>query len=188
MTLLLNIENFFNVPWYELLIIFLLKVLEITVMTVRLILVNRGFKVPASILAFFELILWVFVAGSVLDNVMKYPIKGIVYSLAYSVGVYLGSIIEKKLAFGKVMLQIILPTDESDAVAALLREQRIGVTTVNAQGYKGSKAILIVYANRKGVNKLKEDILKVDPNVVIGESDITELSGGTINPRRRLFK
>ena len=188
MILLLNIENFFNVPWYELLIIFLLKVLEITVMTVRLILVNRGFKVQASILAFFELILWVFVAGSVLDNVMKYPIKGIVYSLAYSVGVYLGSIIEKKLAFGKVMLQIILPTDESDSVAALLREQRIGVTTVNAQGYKGSKAILIVYANRKGVHKLKEDILKVDPNVVIGESDITELSGGTINPRRRLFK
>ena len=48
-----------------------------------------------------KLLIWVFVASQVVNDVKTAPLLGIVYALGYGVGVIAGSIVEKKMAFGK---------------------------------------------------------------------------------------
>lgn len=177
-------------PWVELLFIFGFKMLEVSIMTIRIIIVNRGFKLPGAILAFFEVILWIFVASRVIVNIADEPLKGIVYSLAFAIGIYVGSILEKKLAFGKIMIQVILPSELSDEIVSEIRKKKIGVTTFEAKGFAGEKTIAMIYVNRKNSESLKNDILEKAPSALIAENDIVDISGGTMtsNMRRRVIK
>ncbi|HHX78261.1 MAG TPA: DUF2179 domain-containing protein [Acholeplasmataceae bacterium] len=184
------IDFFTATPWWELLIIFGCKMLEVAIMTVRIIIVNRGYKLIGSILAFVEVLLWIFVASQVIVNISAEPLKGIVYSVAFAVGIYVGSIIEKKLAFGKIMIQVILPSELADEIVAEIRKKKIGVTTIAAKGVAGEKTIAMIYVNRKNSESLKKNIMEQAPSALIAENDIVDISGGTMtsNMRRRVIK
>lgn len=185
------LNDFFTAtPWWELLIIFGCKMLEVAIMTIRIIIVNRGFKFVGSLLAFVEVILWIFVASQVIVNISAEPLKGIVYSIAFAVGIYVGSILEKKLAFGKIMIQVILPSEQAPEIVNEIRNKKIGVTTIDAKGVAGNKTIAMIYVNRKSSEDLKKDILEKAPSALIAENDIVDISGGTMNSnmRRRIIK
>ena len=184
------IDFFTATPWWELVIIFGCKMLEVAIMTVRIIIVNRGYKLIGSILAFIEVILWIFIASRVIVNIAAEPFKGIIYSLAFAVGIYVGSIIEKKLAFGKIMIQVILPSELSEGIVSDIRKKKIGVTTIAAKGVSGNKTIAMIYVSRKRAESLKNEILHQTPSALIAENDIVDISGGTMssNMRRRITK
>ena len=61
--------SFEGVTWYFLLIIFIAKAIEVTLTTLRIILVNRGFRTLGTALALVEITLWVFVAGNVINEI-----------------------------------------------------------------------------------------------------------------------
>lgn len=164
------IWDFFTAaPWYVLLFVFAAKALEVTLTTIRIILVNRGFKLPGAVLSFIEVLIWVFVASQVINDVNSAPLLGVVYALGYAVGVYIGTTVEKKLAFGKVMLNIIIPYDNAEKLMKCIRDKKIGLTTVNARGLESDKLVLLLYANRKNIDKLKLAILEVEPRALIAE-------------------
>lgn len=180
------LANFFTAtPWWELLMIFGFKAIEISISTVRIIIVNRGYKKEGAMLSFVEVIIWVFVASAVIANISAAPLKGIVYALGYSVGVFVGSIIEKKLAFGQTMLQIIVDDKEAIKITSLIRERKVGVTTVDAKGISGSKTLILIYINRKNIQEIKHEILSVDPSALIAENNVDHISGGTILKQKR---
>jgi uncharacterized protein YebE (UPF0316 family) len=172
-------------PWWELLIIFIFKVVEISISTVRIIIVNRGYKKEGAILSFIEVLIWVFVASVVIANISEAPLKGIIYALGYSVGVFLGSIIEKRLAFGQTMLQIIVDNDVAKEITTLIRSKKVGVTTIDAQGASGVKMLIIIYINRKNVVEIKQQILAIEPAALIAENNVDSISGGTILKQKR---
>ena len=82
------------------LFIFFGKILEVAVSTVRLVLINRGERVKGSILAFFDILLWVLITGTVLVGFQKDWIRLLIFAAAFAIGNYLGSWIEDKLAPG----------------------------------------------------------------------------------------
>ena len=135
---------------FELLLILVSKATEVSMGTIRYILVNKGYKKEGAILAFFEIILWVFVASKVITNISAAPIKGVIYSLGYSLGVYLGSKIENKLAFGKILIQVNTKDDNEEIMAKTLRENGLGVTILDAKGKDSKRVIVMTYVNRKG--------------------------------------
>lgn len=183
------IWDFFTAaPWYVLLFVFAAKALEVTLTTIRIILVNRGFKLPGAVLSFIEVLIWVFVASQVINDVNSAPLLGVVYALGYAVGVYIGTTVEKKLAFGKVMLNIIIPYDNAEKLMKCIRDKKIGLTTVNARGLESDKLVLLLYANRKNIDKLKLAILEVEPRALIAENDVVTLSGGTVPKREHIIK
>lgn len=180
------LADFFTAtPWYVLVIIFLCKVVEVSMETVRVILVNRGYRLVGTIISFFELLLWVFVAANVVSDIDTAILKGIIYSLGYAVGVYTGSIIENWLAFGKVMIQIVTPYESQKKLMDFIHGQKLGVTEVDANGYQGKKAILMVFAERKGANKLINALHLLEPQSFIAVNDVAEVEGGFL-PRRKM--
>ncbi len=181
--------NFFTAsPWYILLFVFVAKVVEVTLTTVRIIIVNRGFKLSGAIVSFIEVLIWVFVASQVVKDVSTAPLLGVIYALGYAVGVFVGTAIEKKLAFGKVMLNLIIPLESEPQVSKYIRDLKIGLTTIDAKGLNSKRVFLILYTNRKNIELLKKAVLCIEPKALIAENDVVTMSGGTVPKRVKLIK
>ncbi|MFA7689025.1 MAG: DUF5698 domain-containing protein, partial [Bacilli bacterium] len=82
------------------LFIFIAKVIEVALSTLRVIILNNGKKLLGSILLFIIIIIWLIVAGMVVVNISEDPISMVIYALGNAVGSFLGSWLEEKLALG----------------------------------------------------------------------------------------
>jgi uncharacterized protein YebE (UPF0316 family) len=172
----------------ELAFIFFAKVVEVSIATLRGILINKGYRRQGTILSFFEILLWTFVASRVILGIADAPVKGIVYSIAYSLGIYIGSRIENFIALGKVLIETIVSRENSAAVTGLLRDKGYAVTTMDARGRDSDKTVLMIFANRKGKEEIIREIHRIDGTAMIITNDVSGLHGGTISASRGLFK
>ena len=179
---------FTTTPLWELCLIFFSKIIEVSIGTLRIILISKGYRKQGSILSFIEIILWVFIASRVITDINSAPLKGIVYSLGFSVGVYVGSRLENYLAFGRVLIQVITTEDIGAIITDVLRSKGYGVTTLNAHGKDNDKLIIMVYTNRKGKEIVINEITEVDVNAMVVINDVTTLKGGFFLPWRRIMK
>ncbi|MDR1420660.1 MAG: DUF5698 domain-containing protein [Treponema sp.] len=176
-------------PPLELVLILVSKIVEVSLGTVRTILVNKGYRREGTILSFFEIILWTFVASRVIMGISDAPIKGIVYSIGFSLGIYSGSKIENFIGMGKVLIQTIISRENSDGMTTLLRSRGYAVTTMEAKGRDSEKTVLMIFANRKGKEEIIRDIRAHDGTAMIITNDVSTLQGGTISSiPRKLFK
>lgn len=185
--------NFWNnlmgdTTYIELGLILVSKAFEVSIGTLRNILVNKGYRKQGSILAFFEITLWVFIASRVITNIGAAPIKGVIYSLGYALGVFFGSKLENKLAFGKVLIQINTKVDYASLISEVLRDNGLGVTTVDAKGKDSTRYILMVYTNRKGKDGILNIVNEIDPDAMVTVNDVSSLSGGFNSSWKRLGK
>ncbi|MBM7452747.1 uncharacterized protein YebE (UPF0316 family) [Acholeplasma morum] len=173
---------------WELLLIFLAKIIEVSIGTMRIILISKGYRKLGTILALIEIILWVFIASGVITGISESPMKGIVYSFGFAAGVFVGSLIEQKLAFGKVQIQTITDFGHGKKIANHLRNLGYGVTTIDAIGKDEKRMVLITFANRKSVVSVIDSIREIHPNAMVVSNDISNVTGGYIMPLRKLFK
>jgi len=172
----------------ELTIIFFSKIIEVTLSTLRIILINKGYRRQGTLLSFVEVLLWVFVASTVITGIAHAPIKGIVYSIGFSIGVYLGSRLEGIIAMGRVLVQTIVSREHAATISNTLRGKGHAVTTVDAQGRDSSKTVLMIFANRRGKEDIISDIRRLDEAAMIITNDVTTLHGGTLAKARKLLK
>jgi uncharacterized protein YebE (UPF0316 family) len=181
-----TVVNFLTAaPPLELVLILISKVTEVSLGTVRQILINKGYRREGTILSFFEIILWTFVASRVIMGIAEAPIKGIVYSIGFSLGVYCGSRIENFIALGRVLIQAIISKENSDNMISLLRDKGYAVTTMEARGRDSEKTVLMIFAYRKGKEEIIREIRRLDGTAMIITNDISTLQGGTISSASR---
>jgi uncharacterized protein YebE (UPF0316 family) len=176
--------------WYILILILCAKTIEVAIGTLRVILITKGYRTIGTIFSFVEIMLWVFIASSVLHDITDKPIKGVIYGIGFSMGIFLGSYVETLLAFGKVFVQIIVPTEtlEQDHLIEILRENGYGATTISAKGKDNDKQIIMIIANRKKKEILYQLIEQACPSAVIVANDVSTIKGGYIKAWRRIAK
>lgn len=183
------IINFFTqVPFWELILILVAKVVEVSLGTLRVILIAKGFRKPGTALAIFEILLWVFVASTVINGITEAPIKGVIYSVGFAVGVYVGSVLENKLAVGKIMIHVITSVSEGEKLTNVIRQNGFGVTALNAKGMDSDKLVLLVFANRKNSQQIMRTIEETDKDVVVVSNEVSLIHGGYVNPLRHIAK
>ncbi len=179
---------FTSVPLWELALIFFSKIIEVSIGTMRVILISKGYKKPGSILGFFEVLLWVFVASTVISGMMDAPLKGIIYALGFAIGVYIGSMIENRLAVGKVMIHVITDDQSSQEIMQILRQAGHGVTSLDAHGKDSDRIVLMVFANRKNKEVIMKLITNANDKALIVANEVSILQGGYVSPWRRIAK
>jgi uncharacterized protein YebE (UPF0316 family) len=172
----------------ELLLILSSRVIEVSMGTLRVILINKGYRKQGVILALIEVTLWVLVASRVIVGINEQPFKAVVYCIGYSAGVYVGSLLECRLAFGRVLIQIITTIDKAAILADDLRSKGYGVTTVDAQGKDDDKKLLMIYANRKGQENIIAEIKNIDDHALIVSNEVGTMQGGYIRAYKRFVK
>ena len=184
-----TIINFFTTASpLELFLIFISKIVEVALMTLRQIMISKGYRKQGTIISFVEILLWTFVASRVIMGLAEAPVKGVVYSIGFSIGVYVGSLLEARIALGKVLIETIVSLDNSAAVTESLRAKGYAVTTTEAWGRDSKKSVLKIFANRKGMNEIIDEIRAMDGAAMIITNDVTTLRGGTIGTIRKLLK
>jgi uncharacterized protein YebE (UPF0316 family) len=183
------VAQFFTaVPWWQLVLIFVLKNIEVSFGTLRMILVNKGYRIQSVFLSLIEIFMWVFIASSVINDLSVAPIKGIVYGFGFASGIYVGSIMESKLAFGMVLIETIASQSTGAVITERLREIGYGVTTILGQGRAEKRLVIKVFAPRRNADNVTKEILAVDPAAMIVCEDIKQMTGGYVARSRSLFK
>jgi uncharacterized protein YebE (UPF0316 family) len=163
------------------LFIFFGKILEVSVSTVRLVLINRGERTKGSILAFFDILLWVLITGTVLAGFQSDWIRLIIFAAAFSIGNFLGSWIEDKLAFGLSSVQVIVPEcEETEAVTETLRARGFAVTVLHGEGKDGKRKILMLHLKRKKIPQAMQTVRFYLKDAMIVINDAKNIFGGYI--------
>lgn len=161
--------------------IFIGKLLEVSVSTLRHMLINRGERTKGSLLAIIEISLWMLITGTVLAGFTSDFIKIIVFVAAFAIGIFFGSWLEGKLAFGMTSIQVIVPTNVNwEELVEKLRSKNFGVTVMSGDGKNGERKILMMHLRRKRIAKAVHIIRKHSKDVFITMNNIELVCGGHI--------
>ncbi len=155
-------------------LIFISKIIENALGTLRLIVVANGKKVLGAILQFCISLVWVLVTGVVVTNVTKDPIKIIVFCFGSLVGSYIGSYIEEKMALGYNLVTCITDNEDDYLYKTL---ERKGYNLVKIRGIKSNniKDIFMITVSRKKTHHVINIIKDYDANATI-ISEIAKIS------------
>ncbi|MBI3406983.1 MAG: DUF2179 domain-containing protein [Planctomycetes bacterium] len=127
--------------------IFLAEMCVVTLGTLRIIFVARGRKYLAPLLGFFEILTWLFAIGQVMQN-LDNAACFLAFAFGFTLGNFLGILIENKLALGMATVRVITPNDPSRLIDRL-RAADFGVTCVAGQGAAGPVQIVITVVKRR---------------------------------------
>ena len=137
--------------------IFISKIIENALATLRLIVVANGKKIMGAILQFCIALIWVLVTGTVVVNLNKDPLKIIFFCIGSLVGSYIGSLIEEKMALGDSLVTCIT-NDEN--LFKMLDLKGYNLTKIKGKKENAYKDILLIAVSRKKrkhvINIIKE--------------------------------
>jgi uncharacterized protein YebE (UPF0316 family) len=142
--------------------IFCLRICDVTLDTLRIIFMTKGYKNLAPFIGFFEILIWIVAISRTMQNLHNNWLCYIAYAGGFATGNYVGMLVDEKLAIGNEIIRIISRTQVGN-LATQLRKAGFGVTTVNATGMEGSVEVVFAVVNRKKLTRALEIIQKVDP-------------------------
>ena len=114
--------------------VFLLRLIEQALGTLRSLYVNKGKPKLGALLGFIESAIWVVAISQVIKD-LNDPLLIIGYALGFAAGTISGSYIESTIAIGNVVVRVFIERNEnSELLANELRANNFGVTVINGQG------------------------------------------------------
>ena len=141
-------------------VVFLAEMTVVTISTMRIICISRGYKNWAAGLGFFEVSIWLFAIGQVMSNLDR-PLCFAGFAGGFVTGNYLGMTLEQRIAFGSVLVRVITGRDSSRLVE-LLRSCGCGVTRVGAHGLQGPVEIVFTVIQRRRLGHVLAVIRQFD--------------------------
>jgi uncharacterized protein YebE (UPF0316 family) len=143
-------------------IIFLARVFDVSIGTVRTIATVQGRTVLAFFLGFFEVVIWISIVSTVVLQIKESPILVLFYALGYATGNVVGILVEKKLAFGTTVLRII-SSERGPQIAERLRNIGQPVTIFRGEGMKSAVVELYIVCRRKDQDWILKMAREEDP-------------------------
>ena len=178
-------SNFFNYLLLPLLIA-LARVIDVSIGTMKIILISRGNKFLAPILGFFEVLVWLMAVTQIFQNLNNW-VCYFGYAFGFATGSYVGIKIEEKLALGVQLIRIVTRKDAGKLIEAL-RQKGFGVTVVPAEGSSGEVGILYSVINRKSISSYVEIIKKYNPKAFYTFEDIRFVSQPVYDTPNKIVK
>jgi uncharacterized protein YebE (UPF0316 family) len=162
------------------LMIFIARIMDVSIQTIRIVFVSRGHKAVASVLGFFEVLIWLLAMGQIIRNLSN-PFCYIAYGGGFAAGTYIGLVIEEKLAIGAYLVRIITRKDASELVAAL-RVAGFGVTNVPAEGSTGRVCIVYTVVRRASMPEVMAILEENNPGAFFTIENVRAVREGGLPP------
>ncbi|HEY9488698.1 MAG TPA: DUF5698 domain-containing protein [Chryseosolibacter sp.] len=143
------------------LLIFFARILDVSINTVRIIYVLGGRKFTSTMLGFFEAFIWLMAIRQIfenLDNWMCY----VAYPAGFAAGIFVGMLIEEKIAYGKVIVRIITRKDILPMLE-YLNKRHHRFTYVKAEGPDGLENLVFTVLEREKLDQLLEKMKEILP-------------------------
>ena len=147
--------------------IFILRLIDQSLGTLRTLYVNKGKPFFGAILGFIESGIWIIAISQVIQD-LNDPYLAIGYALGFAAGTIVGSYIESSIAIGDVVIRIFSPKDsDSKKLAKELRSKGYGVTVINGEGMEGEVTISWCVTPRKKVKDVLKIVSTISPDAYI---------------------
>ncbi len=173
-------ESFYDSAYFTYLVIpiliFIARIVDVTIGTIRIVMVSKGQKIWAPILGFFEVLVWLLAMAKIFQNLDNW-VCYIAYAAGFATGNFIGLLIEEKLAFGLVKIQIITAKLASELIG-VLKESGYGITHHDALG--GTEKVSIIYSiiKRSDLDTVVNLIKKYNPNAFYTVEDVRFVNKG----------
>jgi len=156
------------------LLIFFARIFDVSLGTIRIIFVSKGIKYLAPIIGFFEILIWLFAIGQIIQNLTNVYYY-IFFAGGFAMGNLVGMIIEEKLSIGIVGIRIITRQDATKLVDAF-KKSDFGITVVDAEGSKSKVKIIFTVVNRQNFQKVIKLVKQYNPKAFYSVEDIRYVS------------
>jgi len=166
-------------------LIALARIVDVSIGTVKIIFISKGYKFMAPILAFFEIIIWLGAIGQVMKNLDNVG-NMIGYAVGFALGNYFGLVIENRIALGNVVLRIITKTG-ADELISKLRKTKYGVTVSPAEGSTGPVSLIFMVLKRSDLKNIIPIIKKHNPKAFYSIEDVRFVAEGVFPVQNSKF-
>lgn len=157
--------------------IFFVRILDVSMGTFRTVITIKGNRVFATIISFFETLIWFLVVKEAMTTDIKSIWIALSYALGFALGTYLGSFVSSKLIKGSINFQVIL-SNKNDNVINELRKYGYAVTVVNVMGQSDEKYMLFIEINSPRDKELTGLIKKLDKKAFIVKNESKAVLNG----------
>ncbi len=168
------------------LLIFLSRVADVTIGTLRIVFISKGLKLLAPLLGFFEILIWLLAMTKVFENLDNW-LYFVAYAGGFAMGNYVGLKIEEHLALGFVNLRITTQKPGTELIQTL-SAAGYGVTYMNAFGSKGHVNVIYCVLKRKDIPEVTGFIKKFNPKAFYTLEDIRLANSGVFRTRTLVQK
>lgn len=174
-----NSDTMYNIPFFnsELfawvilpVLIFIARVIDVTFGTMRIIFISKGEKILAPIFGFFEIMVWLFAIGQIMQNLTNLTYY-FAYAGGFATGNYVGMYIEEKMAMGTLVIRIITKKDASNLIEAI-KLKNYGITILDGQGATGGVKIIFTIIKRKDVDDVVDIIKQFNPKAFFSIEEV----------------
>jgi uncharacterized protein YebE (UPF0316 family) len=166
-----------NLAW-SLPLIIALRLVDVSLGTVRIIMLSRRYRLLPAVIGFVEVFTWLVAATMVFSN-LNSPPRMLAYAGGFGLGTYLGATLESWLAVGNTMMRVVSP-GASPKVDEALRKAGFAVTVVNADGRDGEVRLAFTIIPRRRTREALNIVHDLDPAAFVTLQDIQ-----TVTPRER---
>jgi len=167
------------------LFIIIARIIDVSLGTIRIIFVSRGYRHLAPALGFFEVIIWLIAIGEIMKN-LNNPAAYIAYGLGFALGNYFGILLEDRLSIGQVLVRVITKRDAS-VLVEMLKQGNYGVTAIDAEGATGQVKLILLVINRSRLTEVIELIKHFNPNAFYSVEDVRSVKEGVFPMERPGF-
>jgi uncharacterized protein YebE (UPF0316 family) len=162
------------------LLIFSMRILDVSIGTVRVIYTIRGNRLASAVLGFAESAVWIFAISKLFAQVNN-PAAMLAWASGFTAGTVLGMTIEKWIATGQVMFSIFAKGEQAGEIERALRATGLGVTRVFGEGRDGPVPVLYVAAPRRRSKEVTRLIDEKAPDAFVTIEPISRTIGGTLS-------
>ena len=162
-------------------LIFLLRIVDVSCDTMRVLFAIRGKRGIAGVLGFFQALIWIFAVGNAVKHLDSW-MHIVAYAGGYAAGTMVGITIERAVAYGLATVRVISRHGGVE-IAEGLRERGYGVTEIAGFGREGSVEILNCVVQRAHMDEVMTIIDQFDPNAFVTVEEPKILRGGSFAVR-----
>lgn len=182
--MLLLLQGFDYQSWVILpLIIFCSRVIDVTLGTLRHVMIARGYKKLSPLFGFFEALIWIIIGSQIFKNINNVA-SYFAWAGGFATGTYVGLIIEERLALGIQVVRIITHLDCDEFIEAMKKANH-GITIVEGKGAMGAVKMIYSIIRRNSVTEVEELIMKHIPSAFYSIEDVKNANAGVFTRREK---
>ena len=156
------------------LFIFFARICDVSLGTLRIIFISKGYKNQAALISFFEILIWIIVITRVIQHIDNW-INYLAYAGGFATGSYVGMLIEERMTLGYDMIRIITRMNPNNLIQSL-REEGFGITALKGNGMEGEVGVIYVIIQRSHLKRVSELIRQYNPQALYTIEDIRYVS------------
>lgn len=157
-------------------LIFMARICDVSIGTLRIIFVSKGKRNIAPILGFFEVLIWITAISKIMENLDNY-VNFIAYAAGFATGNFVGMIIEEKLAIGILMIRVFAHERGSELVQ-ILNGRGYGATVVEAHGARENIDLIYSIVKRNELADVLDIISQCNPKAFYTIEDVKAVNEG----------